>query len=82
MVPLAGLPLGRFRFNPGEIARVAMLVFLADLLSRKHEQRNDWKRGIAPALVVIYTLAFGLLLQKRFLQCLPFSRNRVGCTLP
>jgi cell division protein FtsW len=57
---------GPLRFNPGEIARVAMLVFLADLLSRKHEQRNDWKRGIAPALVVIYTLAFGLLLQKDF----------------
>lgn len=56
--------LGWFRFNPAEIAKIVMIVFVADLISKKKDKITDFKQGLLPILVVLYSLVAGVLVQK------------------
>lgn len=52
------ISLAGFNVQPSEIAKLAVIVFLASYLSRKDEQINDILHGLAPALMVVGVIAF------------------------
>jgi len=52
------ISLGGFNVQPSEIAKLAVIVFLASYLSRKEEKINDILHGLAPALLVVGLITF------------------------
>lgn len=46
------LGIGGFRLQPAELAKLAIILYLATLISKKGEQFRDFKRGLLPAIVV------------------------------
>ncbi|OJF16821.1 MAG: cell division protein FtsW, partial [Bacillaceae bacterium G1] len=46
------LGIGGFRLQPAEFAKLALILYLATLISKKGEQFRDFKRGLAPAITV------------------------------
>src|SRR5262249_13868054 len=51
------LGLGWMRFQPSELAKFALLVFAADLLTRREREVGDWRAVLRPVLMVFATLA-------------------------
>src|SRR4030095_3025956 len=41
------------RFQPAEIAQLALLVYAGDLLARRAKDRHDWRRVLRPVLIVL-----------------------------
>jgi cell division protein FtsW len=50
------LGLGWVRFQPSELAKLAVLVFSADLLTRRQSMIGDWRTVVRPVLLVFATL--------------------------
>jgi cell division protein FtsW len=50
------LGLGWMRFQPSELAKFALLVFAADLLTRRERDLGDWQAVLRPVLMVFATL--------------------------
>jgi len=44
---------GILRFQPTEIAKLALLVYAADLLARRTKDLHDWRRVLRPVLIVL-----------------------------
>src|SRR5262249_8676866 len=44
---------GMLRFQPTEIAKLAILVYTADLLARRTKDLHDWRRVLRPVLIVL-----------------------------
>ncbi|WP_018132247.1 putative lipid II flippase FtsW [Effusibacillus pohliae] len=55
------IALGPVSFQPSELATLTVIVYLSHLVSKKHDQLADFKKGIVPPLVVIGLFA-GLVL--------------------
>lgn len=51
------LGMGWVRFQPSELAKLAVLFFSADLLTRRHDEVGDWRAVLRPVLMVFGTLA-------------------------
>ena len=51
------LGMGWLRFQPSELAKIAVLLFSADLLARRHDDVGDWRAVLRPVLMVFATLA-------------------------
>jgi len=47
------LKIGNFVFQPSEIAKVALILYLADFAARKRDQVRDFKLGFLPAFIII-----------------------------
>jgi cell division protein FtsW len=47
------LGMGIFRFQPGEIAKLALLLYAADLVSRRSGEIGDWRRVLRPVILVL-----------------------------
>ncbi|MAE72063.1 MAG: hypothetical protein CME06_16545 [Gemmatimonadetes bacterium] len=54
---LPGLP----RIQPSEIARIAVLVYLAAFISRKSELITDFRQGVLPAMIAGFSVALVVL---------------------
>jgi len=54
---------GWLRFQPTEIAKVAMLLFVAEVVSRRQDQLDDVRRVIAPAVGMLGVFALLVLAQ-------------------
>lgn len=54
------LGVGAWRFQPSEIAKLTMVLFAADLLTRREHQLADWRCVVRPILLVV--LGYGALL--------------------
>jgi cell division protein FtsW len=44
---------GIFRFQPSEIAKLALLLYSADLVSRRAGELHDWRRVVRPVVLVL-----------------------------
>lgn len=51
------LGIGWMRFQPSELAKLAVLVFSADLMTRRRDEIGDWRAVLRPILMVFGTLA-------------------------
>ncbi len=54
---------GPFRLQPSELAKLGLLLFSADLLSRRADHIRDWRRTTRPVMGFFGAVAFLLLLQ-------------------
>ena len=54
---------GFLRFQPSELAKLALLLYAADLASRRARQIVDWRRVVKPVLVVL--VGFGFLVMRQ-----------------
>jgi len=55
--------IGFLGFQPSEFAKLAIIFYLADLLSRKQVEIKDITKVVVPALVVLFIVAFLILMQ-------------------
>ena len=46
------LKVGGFIFEPSGLAQIALLIYLADFISRKHKYRSDMARGVMPVAFI------------------------------
>jgi cell division protein FtsW len=53
------LGVGPWRFQPSELAKLALLLFAADLVARGVDELHDWRKVLRPVLAVL--LCFGAL---------------------
>ncbi|MBP9706900.1 MAG: putative lipid II flippase FtsW [Oligoflexales bacterium] len=60
------LNFGGFRFQPAELAKIALVLFLAKNLSRKSHDVNSFKLGVLPNFLVPMLFAFLLMFQPDF----------------
>ena len=44
---------GQLRLQPSEVAKFALLLFSADVLTRRAEELHDWKRSVRPIVIVL-----------------------------
>ncbi len=75
LVPLAGtevnggqrwLRLGPIQFQPSEVAKIALIIYLANSLSKNSKYLETFKRGLVPNLIVIGVTALLLIIQPHF----------------
>lgn len=52
-----------FTLQPTEFAKVAIIVYLAALMSRKEERIRDFQRGLIPPLLIVAFIAMLIMLQ-------------------
>jgi cell division protein FtsW len=57
------IKVGFVGFQPSELAKVALVIYMADLLTRKKEIMHDFKESFLPALLVLGAFVVLLLLQ-------------------
>ena len=50
------LGIGSWRFQPTELAKFAIVLYAADLLTRREQELDDWRRVLRPVLVVFAVL--------------------------
>jgi cell division protein FtsW len=50
------LGVGSWRFQPTEIAKLALVLYAADLLTRREQELADWRRVLRPVLLVFGAL--------------------------
>jgi cell division protein FtsW len=54
---------GAFRIQPSEIAKLALLIYTADIVSRRAKELHDWRRVLRPVVLVL--LLFSALVMKQ-----------------
>lgn len=47
------LGFGPFTFQPGELAKLALILFAADLLTRREHQLDEWRDVLRPVMLVV-----------------------------
>ena len=54
---------GVFTFQPSEIAKLAVIVYFADSISKKREKMLQWREGILPYAAILGVIAILMLLE-------------------
>lgn len=60
------ISLGFVSFQPSELAKVAMIIFLAYSLEKKEERIESFRIGVVPHLIMMFVVAGAILSQKDF----------------
>jgi cell division protein FtsW len=55
--------LGFASFQPSEFSKIAIIVYFADIFSRKGEIIRNWKKGLLPHILIFCMIAIPILLQ-------------------
>lgn len=55
--------LGFASFQPSEISKIALIVYFADIFSRKGEILRNWKKGLLPHIIIFCMIAIPILFQ-------------------
>jgi len=58
------LRIGGFSFQPSELVKLLVVLYLADFLARKREQSESFRRGLLPAVTVLGLIAVLIALEK------------------
>ncbi len=54
---------GQFRLQPSEVAKFALLLFSADVLTRRVGELDDWKRSVRPIVTVLIGISALMMLE-------------------
>lgn len=54
---------GVFQFQPSEIAKLAVIVYFADSISKKREKMLQWREGILPYAIILGVISILMLLE-------------------
>jgi cell division protein FtsW len=54
---------GPVRFQPSEVAKFALVLYLADLMTRRAHLAGEWRRGVQPLVFAFLAIAFLVMLQ-------------------
>lgn len=54
---------GQFRLQPSEVAKLALLVFAADVLARRQHEVRDFRRALWPVVIVLGAVAVLMMLE-------------------
>ena len=57
------ISLGFFSFQPSELAKPILILFLASFLDNRAEEINDWRRTLIPAGIAVGSIAFLIYMQ-------------------
>ncbi len=57
------LPLAQLTFQPSEFAKLALVLYLADVMVRHRDLMSDWQLGLLPRLIIIGTVLGLIVLQ-------------------
>ena len=57
------LGVGVWRFQPTELAKLALVVFCADLVARRERELDDWRQILRPVLLVLFGIGSLVFLQ-------------------
>jgi cell division protein FtsW len=57
------LGFGAWRFQPSEVAKLALLLFSADLLTRRQRELDNWRRVLVPVLLMFIVIALLVMLE-------------------
>jgi cell division protein FtsW len=57
------ISIGSFSLQPTELAKLAVIIYLASIISKKGEKIRDFKRGVFPPLAVVGVVASFIMLQ-------------------
>ncbi|WP_248926473.1 putative lipid II flippase FtsW [Paenibacillus hamazuiensis] len=55
--------IGSFGIQPSEFAKLAVIVYLASLISKKEEKIRDFQKGLMPALIILAFVAGLIMMQ-------------------
>jgi cell division protein FtsW len=55
--------LGFASFQPSEISKIALIVYFADIFSRKGEMLRNWKKGLLPHIIILCLILIPILFQ-------------------
>ena len=55
--------LGYISFQPSEIAKIALIIYFADIFSRKGEILRNWKKGLLPHVLIFMLVVTPILFQ-------------------
>ena len=64
--PLSWIDFRVFNFNPSELAKLTVIIYLAFILSKKQSKLNNFTFGILPPLLLVCLIFFIILLQSGF----------------
>ncbi|MCG8571836.1 MAG: putative lipid II flippase FtsW, partial [Spirochaetes bacterium] len=60
------IALGGFRFQPSEMAKMTVILYLSSFFANKKEHIDDFYKGVLPAVVISFTIAFFIFLENDF----------------
>ncbi|WP_282941699.1 putative lipid II flippase FtsW [Paenibacillus sp. RC67] len=58
--------IGGFGIQPAEFAKLAVILYLANLITKKEDKFNDFQKGLLPALVIVGFISALIMLQPDF----------------
>ncbi|WP_027084201.1 putative lipid II flippase FtsW [Cohnella panacarvi] len=61
--------IGGFGIQPTEFAKLAIILYLASIISKKDEKFRDFQKGLLPVMIVVGFFAFLIMLQPDFGSC-------------
>lgn len=61
--------IGGFGIQPTEFAKLAIILYLANIIAKKDEKFREFKRGLMPVMIVVGFFAFLIMLQPDFGSC-------------
>jgi cell division protein FtsW len=64
------LGIGGFGIQPTEFAKLAIILYLAAIITKKDEKFREFKRGLLPVMIVIGLIAFLIMLQPDMGSCI------------
>ncbi len=64
------LGIGGFGIQPTEFAKLAVILYLAAIITKKEEKFREFKRGLLPVMIVIGFIAFLIMLQPDVGSCM------------
>ncbi|MBW5444696.1 putative lipid II flippase FtsW [Cohnella sp. CFH 77786] len=64
------LGFGGFGIQPTEFAKLAVILYLAAIITKKDEKFREFKRGLLPVMIVIGFIAFLIMLQPDMGSCI------------
>ncbi|WP_338134394.1 putative lipid II flippase FtsW [Cohnella candidum] len=64
------LGIGGFGIQPTEFAKLAVILYLAAIITKKDEKFREFKRGLLPVLIVLFVIVLLILMQPDVGSCL------------